>query len=123
MKADVYAVMATQVPPDEEDEGLHEFSLYWYRFTDNPASVDPRLSARTRPAVWVRFKEISQLETLQGSYPEARLGPSSSYTEALIFSESWEEAKQLQKKVATLLSQNEDDTLKGLLAEDTLEDL
>ncbi len=123
MKAEVQTVMATQVPPDDEEQGLHEFFLYWYRFTDRPELVDPALSARTRPAVWVRFREISHLETLQAHYSEARLGPSSSYTEALIFSESWEEAKQLQKSIATLLAQDEEETLGDLIAEDTLEDL
>ncbi len=121
MKATVKAVMAAQVPPDEEDEALHEFFLYWYRFTEG--SLPASGSLRTRPAVWVKFGEVAHLEAIQANYHEAKLGPTSSYTEGLIFTETYEEAEQLTRKVATLLAQDEEETLNDILKEDTLEDI
>lgn len=121
MKAQVKAVMATQVPPDDDDESLHEFFLYWYFFTEDPQErEDPR---RTRPAVWVRFGEVSHLKAIQFHYPDARLGPSSSYTEALIFTETWDTAKQLAENVSALLIQEQEETIGEIIEEDTLEDI
>jgi hypothetical protein len=125
MKARVEAVWAIKTPPDDEAEGLHEFSLYWYRFSQDPQEVDPAFRTPARPAVWVKFGRLEHLERIQSGYPEATLGPVSSYNEALIFTENWEEAQALQKKVAAFLEEEEedDDGMGEILKEDTMEDL
>lgn len=125
MKARVESVWAMKTPPpDDEDETLHEFSLHWYRFSQDPDEVDPDFRSPSRPAVWVKFGHFEHLQKMQSGFPEATLGPVSSYTEALIFTESWNEAEALQKKVALFLEGGaEEDEMEEINKEDTMEDL
>jgi hypothetical protein len=123
MKPKIEAVWALRVAPDDEAKDLHEFGLAWYRFTDDPDSVDPIIKAPPRPAVWVRFGQVEHLDRMQRSYPEAKLGPSSRYTEGLIFAENWEGARALESEVASRLKGgDEDDSMDQAIREDTLED-
>ncbi len=116
-------VLAVKVPPQEDGEGIHELGLTWYRFEDKIENSDMPFKESARPAVWIKFSQVEQLERIQGAYPEAKLGPASSFTEALIFAENWEKGDELQKKV-TLLLQNtgEVDEMEAMLREDTMED-
>lgn len=131
MKANIEAVLAIRVPPpddEEAEEGLHEFALLWYRFVD-PVSADmDRISnPLARAAVWIRFGAVEQLERIQTYYPEAPLGPVSSFTEALLFAESWDRAQTVKETVITLLQKDENDDeeneMMEFLKKDTLEDL
>jgi hypothetical protein len=123
MKPKVKAVWALRVAPDDEAEDLHEFGLAWFRFTEGPASVDPVIKAPARPAVWVRFGGVEHLDKMQRIYPEAKLGPSSRYTEGLIFADDWERALTLENEVASRLKGGEeDDPMDQAIREDTLED-
>ena len=118
----VQAVWAVKVVPDDEAEGLHEFSLAWYRFTTDPGDIDPTLKVPARPAVWVKFSKVEQLELMQSSFPEAKLGPAGSFTEALHFADNWARAQELQKRVAAALKDEEEDDMGRILKEDTMED-
>jgi len=120
MKLLVEPVWALQVLPDDEDEDLHEFALSWYRFTPDSDWVEPTLKSSPRPAVWVRFGTVEHLARLQAGFPEARLGPSSKYTEALIFSENWQAAHSLRERILDALQ--EEDGMDEVIREDTLED-
>ncbi len=118
---DVRFIWAEKVPPDDQAEGLHEFGLSWYRFAEEPSGLDPSLAPV--PAVWVKFDAVEQLEIIQARFPEAKLGPASSFTEALIFAENRERAKTLQKNLIALLGSREDDAaMEEILREDTMED-
>lgn len=119
----IKAVWAVRVVPEDEDETLHEFALAWYRLTEDPDDVDPNLKIPAQPAVWVKFSKFEQLESMQAHFPEAKLGPVSSYTEAILFAESPEAARALQKKVyGALRDEEEEDEIDRLLKEDTMED-
>lgn len=118
----VEAVWAVKVVPDDEAEGLHEFALAWYRFTEDPAEVDPILKIPAKPAVWVKFSKADHIELMQSSFPDAKLGPSSSFTEALLFADNWARAKELQKRVTVALKEEEGEEMGQILKEDTLED-
>jgi hypothetical protein len=118
----IEAVWAVKVVPDDEAEGLHEFSLSWYRFTKDPAEVDPTLKIPARPAVWVKFSKVEQLELMQSSFPEAKLGPAGSFTEALHFADNWARANELQKRITATLKEEEEEEMGKILKEDTMED-
>ncbi|HET6371386.1 MAG TPA: hypothetical protein VFG95_09320 [Nitrospiria bacterium] len=123
MNAKIEAVWALRVAPDDEAEDLHEFGLAWYRFTNDPTLVDPVIKSPARPAVWVRFGRVEHLERMQRSYPDAKLGPSSRFTEGLIFAENWDRARALVSEVASRLKgADEDDSMGQAIREDTLED-
>ncbi len=110
-------------PQDDAVENSHEFGLSWYRFEDDIGAFEKSLQQSVHPAVWIRFSQIEQLERIQGAYPEAKLGPASSFTEALLFAENWEQGKALEKKATLLLEmEKEVDEMEAILREDTLED-
>ncbi|MBI3805031.1 MAG: hypothetical protein HY282_14870 [Nitrospirae bacterium] len=119
----IQTVWAVKVVPDDEDEALHEFALSWYRFTKDSAETDPVLKIPARPAVWVKFSKVDHIELMQSNFPEAKLGPASSFTEAILFTESWEKAQALQKKIyGVLRDEEEEDEMGQILKEDTMED-
>lgn len=119
----IETVWAVKVIPDDEAEDLHEFALSWYRFSDNPADTDPTLKVPAKPAVWIKFSKVEHLELTQSTFPEAKLGPASSFTEALLFTETMEKAKALQKKVKEVLrGEDEEDEMGRILKEDAMED-
>jgi len=118
----VKAVWASRVPPDEEVEDLYEFSLYWYRFFEELGSRP----SNCRPAVWIEFSRIEHLKRIQINYPEATLGPSSSYTQGLIFTETFQDAQTVQEKVLSLLQNEEtfeENELYNIIQSDSMEDL
>ena len=119
---EVQAVWAVKVVPDDEAEALHEFSLSWYRFTKDPAEVDPTLKVPARPAVWVKFSKVAQLELMQSSFPDAKLGPAGSFTEALHFADNWARVRELQKRIIVTLKEDEGEEIGKILKEDTMED-
>lgn len=119
----IETVWAVKVEPDDENDDLHEFGLSWYRFSGDPAAIDPVLKVPARPAVWVKFSRLEHLELVQSNFPEAKLGPAASFTEAILFVGSREEAYALQKKVEALLrGDEEDDEMGRILKEDAMED-
>jgi len=118
----VETVWALRVPPDDEAEDLHEFALAWYRFSTEPGGLDPTFKQSARPAVWVRFGNAEHLERFQAGFPEAKLGPSSRFTEALILLESWKDATALQPKVLRLLGEEREEGLERIIRQDALED-
>jgi hypothetical protein len=118
----VQAVWVVKVVPDDEAEELHEFSLSWYRFTNDPAEIDPTLKIPARPAVWVKFSKVEHLELMQSDFPDAKLGPASSFTEALLFADDWDRAQALQKKVTAVLKGEDGDEMGRILKEDAMED-
>jgi hypothetical protein len=119
----IQTVWAVKVMPDDEAEELHEFSLSWYRFAKDPAEVDPVLKIPAQPAVWVKFSKLEHLERMQSDFPEARLGPAGSFTEGILFAESWEKAEALQKKVdAVLRGGGKEDEMGKIIKEETMED-
>ena len=119
----IQTVWAVKVMPDDENEDLHEFALSWYRFSKDPAEIDSALKVPAKPAVWVKFSKLEQLELVQSNFPEAKLGPASSFAEAILFAESWEKAQALRKKVyAVLRDEEEADEMGQILKEDTMED-
>jgi hypothetical protein len=110
-------------PQDDEAKNSHEFGLSWYRFEDEIGYFEKSLQQSVRPAVWIKFSQIKQLERIQGAYPEAKLGPADSFTEALLFAENWEQGKALEKKVTLLLEmEKEVDEMEAILREDSMED-
>ncbi len=123
MTANIKATWAVQVPPDDENPDLHEFFLLYYRFSDTEDDIDPDFMLPARPVVAMKFREIEQLKKIQNQFPEAKLGPSSAFTEGLIFTQNWEEAKQLEEKVRLIFRETDDDEIDAIHAEDTLEDL
>jgi len=119
----IQTVWAVKVMPDDEAEDLHEFGLSWYRFSKDPAAIDPVLKIPAKPAVWIKFSKLEQLELTQSNFPEAKLGPAASFTEGILFAESWEKAQLLQKKVSRALrDEEEEDEMGEILKEDTMED-
>ena len=116
-------VGAVKVAP-QDDDTIHELGLTWYRFEEFPEiSAIPAHGPVVRPAVWIKFSEVEQLERIQGAYPEARLGPAGSFNEALIFAESREKGEELEKKVMRLLQGDKEvDDMEAMLREDTMED-
>lgn len=120
-------IWAVKVRPDEEAEDLHEMGLSWYRFSDQPLLSDPELQKIARPGVYIQFNRIEELERVLASYPEAKLGPASAFTEALLFVENWEKGVETCRKVRHLLQEGErgdtHDEMDRLLREDTMEDL
>ncbi|MEK7285746.1 MAG: hypothetical protein AAB035_00390 [Nitrospirota bacterium] len=110
MKVDV--VYAIQTRPDDEDPLLHEFGLLYFEFAELETD-------RAKPAVWVRFSDVNQIETLQFHCPDAKLGPSAAFTEALILTDSLDAANALCKKIEHFLT---DAQMKEIFGEDTLED-
>ncbi len=118
----VQAVWAEKVTPDNPAGDLHEFFGAYYRLTPERPWTDAAIKAEAEPAVWVRFERVEQLERLQAGYPEARLGPVSSYTEALLITETWDEAQKLRDRVAALFEAEEAGEMDELLKEDTMED-
>lgn len=120
---DIQLVWTLRVAPQDENETLHEFGLSWYRFEQKRDDFEISVQKEIRPAVWIRFSRIEQLERIQGAYPDAALGPASSFTEALLFSENLETGEALKKKVTLLLQmEKEIDEMDALLREDTMED-
>jgi hypothetical protein len=113
----VEVVYAVQSPPDDEDPALHEFGLLYFGLTEVESGMD--CAAGEKPAVWIRFSDVSQIETLQFHCPDAKLGPSHSFKEALVIAESVEDAKKLCKKIEHLFV---DAQMKEMFGEDTLED-
>ena len=111
----VTIVWAIREQPDDEDTDLREFGLFYFRLIESAA---PPEEAAT-PAVWVRFSDVSQIEMLQFHCPEARLGPSHSFTEGLVLTEHLEEAEALCKKLERL---NLTAEMKEILDEDVMED-
>ncbi|MBI3593603.1 MAG: hypothetical protein HY200_01455 [Nitrospirae bacterium] len=120
---DIQLVWTLKVAPKDENETLHELGLSWYRFEQKRENFEFSLQKKIRPAVWIQFSQIEQLERIQGVYPDAALGPASSFTEALLFAENQETGETLKKKVTQLLQmENEIDEMDALLREDTMED-
>ncbi|NKE71125.1 hypothetical protein [Candidatus Manganitrophus noduliformans] len=118
----IQTIWAVKVVPDDEAEDLHEFGLSWYRFAKEPIETDPVLKIPAKPAVWVKFSKLEQLELMQSDFPEAKLGPAGSFTEGILFAESWDKAEALRKKVhAVLLGEGEDEMGK-IIKEETMED-
>jgi hypothetical protein len=116
-------VWALKVSPRDDAEGLHELGLSWYRFENEIKHFEESLQPSARPAVWIKFSQIEQLDRVQRAYPEVKLGPADSFTEALIFSENWEEGEELEKTVLILLEKgDENDEMEGILREDSMED-
>lgn len=119
----IQTVWAVKVVPDDEAEGLHEFGLSWYRFANNSTETDPVLKIPAKPAVWVKFSKLEHLELMQSDFPEAKLGPAGSFTEGILFAESWEKAEALYKKVQTVLRGEEgEDEMGKIIKEETMED-
>jgi len=111
----VTMVWAIREKPDDEDTTLHEFGLFYFSLIESTtAPVDG-----ATPAVWVRFSDSSQIETLQFHCPDARLGPSHSFTEGLVLTEHLEEAEALCKKLEKI---SLDAVMKEMLDEDVMED-
>ncbi len=113
----VAVIQVIQVSPDDENPDLHEFGLRYFKFMETGLKPDPVEGAK--PALWVRFSEVSQIETLQFHCPEAKLGPSHAFTEALVITESVEEAGRLRKKIGTLFA---DAQMQEVFGEDDMED-
>jgi hypothetical protein len=118
----IQTVWAVKVMPDDEAEQLHEFGLSYYRFATDSTETDPVLKIPARPAVWVKFSKVDQLELMQTSFPEAKLGPAGSFTEAILFAESWEKSEALQKKVQAALRGEGEDEMGKIIKEETMED-
>ncbi len=110
-------IYAVQAIPDDEDPELHEFGLRYFRFIE--AEPDVNCPDGGKPAVWIRFSDVSQIETLQFHCPEAKLGPSHAFTEALVTIASIEEAEKLSKKIGQIFTDAE---MKEVFDEDTMED-
>ena len=111
----VTLVWSIREQPDDEDTDLHEFGLFYFRLVE---SITPPEDSAI-PAVWVRFTEVSQIETLQFHCPDARLGPAHSFTEGLVLTQTVEEAQALCKKLERIFLDAE---MKELLDEDVMED-
>lgn len=111
----VTIVWAIQEQPDDEDTDLREFGLFYFRLIES--SPPPEESATA--AVWVRFSDSSQIETLQFHCPDARLGPSHAFTEALVLTKDWQEAEVVCKKLNQVFMDAE---MKEILDEDVMED-
>lgn len=119
----IQTVWAVKVVPDDEAEGLHEFGLSWYRFAKEPTETDPVLKIPAKPAVWVKFSKLEQLERMQSDFPEAKLGPAGSFTEGILFAESGEKAETLLKRVRAVLGgEEEEDEMGKIIKEETMED-
>lgn len=118
----IQTVWAVKVVPDDEAEDLHEFGLSWYRFAKEPTEIDPVLKIPAKPAVWVKFSKLEQLELMQSDFPEAKLGPAGSFTEGILFAESWDKAQGLQKKVLSVLLGEGEDEMGKIIKEETMED-
>ena len=119
----VKLVWALKVAPRDDAEGLHEVGLSWYRFENEIENFDKTLQPSARPAVWIKFSQIEQLERIQRNYPEVKLGPADSFNEALLFSDKWEEGVELEKKIHLLLEKEEEgDDMEEMIREDTMED-
>ncbi len=109
---EVKIIFAIREQPDDEDTDLHEFGLFYFRLVESE-------EVSATPAVWVRFSDSSQIETLQFHCPDARLGPSHSFSQALVLTKDTEEAEVLCKKLTRLFMDAE---MKELLDEDVMED-
>ena len=117
-------------PPDDECDGdgdksgtpaLHEFGLSWYRFSQTAPATVGRYPAVA--AVWIRFRALSELETIQTYFHEAKLGPAASFTEALIFADSWKGAEALHRRIVALIERERTaDDLGEAIKEETMED-
>jgi hypothetical protein len=120
---EIKLVWTIKEAPQEQNEELHELGLGWYRFKQNPGDFEKSIQAKARPAVWIHFSQIEELDRIQGAFPDAPLGPASSFTEALIFADSLEEGEALKKRITRLLEGNREvDEMEALLREDTMED-
>lgn len=116
-------VWALKVAPRDNTDGLHELGLSWYRFEDQLGDFDKSLQSTVRPAVWIKFSQIEQLDRLQRAYPDIKLGPADSFNEALLFSDQGEDGEALKEKIILLLEKgDENDEMEGILREDTMED-
>lgn len=123
MSPKIETTWAFQVPPNEETEDLHEFALVWYRFSGDSTEVDPVLKRPALPVVWIRFGKVEELEQIQRHFPEAKLGPSSRFSEGLLIAQSWEEAQELEKRVRAMFRPDEASKALGeVIEEDTMED-
>jgi hypothetical protein len=111
----VTIVWAIREQPDDEDTDLCEFGLFYFRLIES--SSPPEESATS--AVWVRFSDSSQIETLQFHCPDARLGPSHAFTEGLVLTKDKDEAEALCKKLNQVFMDAE---MKEILDEDVMED-
>ncbi|MFY9270689.1 MAG: hypothetical protein WAO55_13185 [Candidatus Manganitrophaceae bacterium] len=118
----IQTVWAVKVVPDDENDHLHEFALSWYRFTSDSTETDPVIKLPAQPAVWVKFSKVDQLEKMQSSFPEAKLGPASSFTEAILFAESGKAAGALRERVETLLRDEEGPDLLGEILKEEMID-
>jgi len=111
----VKIVWAIREQPDDEDTDLHEFGLFYFRLIELEAPPEEMAI----PAVWVRFTNVSQIETLQFHCPDARLGPAHSFTGGLVLTKNQEEAEMLCKKLNQIFMDAE---MKEMLDEDVMED-
>ena len=112
-------------PPDGDDESavpaLHEFGLSWYRFSQIAPATVGRYPAVA--AVWIRFRALSELETIQTYFPEAKLGPAASFTEALIFADDWKGGEALHCRLVALVERQQAAAeMDKIIKEETLED-
>lgn len=126
---DIQTVWAEKcAPPDDDGDShesgasaLHEFGLSWYRFSQAMPATVGRYPAVA--AVWIRFRAVSELETIQTYFHEAKLGPAGSFTEALVFADSWKGAEALHRRIVALVErEREADDLGEIIKEETLED-
>jgi len=118
----VTVVFAIREQPDDEDTNLHEFGLIYFRLIESATFSE----TTAVPAVWVRFSDVRQIEMLQFHCPDARIGPSHSFTEGLVLTKDLEEAEALCKKLGRGFAgpgkKNMDIEMKEMLDEDVLED-
>jgi hypothetical protein len=111
----VSIVWAIREQPDDENEDLYEFGLFYFRLID---ATTPKEEMAV-PAILVRFSDVSQIETLQFHCPFARLGPSHAFTEGLVLTKDLEEAGTLCKKLERIFMDAE---MKEMLDDDVMED-
>ena len=116
-------VWVLKVAPQEKNLRLHEFGLSWYQFEEKIENFEKSLQHNARPAVWIEFSKIEQLERIQGAFSNVKLGPATSFSEALIIENKQEKAEEIMKRTLCILNtENEVDEMEVILREDSLED-
>ena len=116
-------IWSIKIPPQDDLNGLHELGLSWYRFEEKIENFEKKLQNAALPAVWIKFNRIEQMERLQSVYPEAKLGPATSFNEALIFADSLEHGEEIRKKVTSLFEMGKEvDEMEAVFREDSMED-